>query len=137
MAEYLIIDGYNIISKWPDLAENKQKNIEFARQKLNNIIQKYIDYKGIKVTIVYDGAGPDKSIINGSPEIIFSKGTESADSIIESLVYNHQSPEQIIVATDDNIQRNFIVTAGAWYVSANDLETEVAEVLEEMRTKLS
>lgn len=136
MMQYLIIDGYNIINKWPDLIRAKQKSMELAREKLNTIIQKYTDFKEIKVTIVYDGAGQERSRIEGNPEIIFSKNYESADAIIESLVYNYDNPEQILVATDDNNQRNFIIGAGAYYVSAEGLMSEVNETLADMRKAL-
>lgn len=134
--QYLIIDGYNIINKWPDLIRAKQKSMELAREKLNTIIQKYTDFKEIKVTIVYDGAGQERSRIEGNPEIIFSKNYESADAIIESLVYNYDNPEQILVATDDNNQRNFIIGARAYYVSAEGLMSEVNETLADMRKAL-
>jgi len=137
MYSWLIIDGYNIIHKWPDLVKAKLKNIEFAREKFNTIIQKYSDFKGIKITIVYDGQGKERSNTKDNPEIVFSKSTETADSIIEYLVQNHDNPKEILVATDDNVQRSFIITAGAWYISAADFESEVNSVLGDMRKRLS
>ncbi len=136
MSTYLIIDGYNIINKWPELIKAKNQTIEFAREKLNTIIQKYADFKNTKTTIVYDGAGREREKIEGTPQIIYSKGTETADAVIEYIVKNYETPGDIIVATDDNVQRNFIVTAGAWYMSAQDLENEVKAALVEMRKLL-
>ena len=136
MLQHLIIDGYNIINKWPDLIKAKNKSIELAREKLNTIIQKYSDFKGIKAIIAYDGRGPERTETKDNPKIIFSKGGETADTVIEYLVCNHKSPEEITVATDDSVQRNFIVGAGAHSVSADDLEAEVKETLLEMRKML-
>ena len=136
MLQHLIIDGYNIINKWPDLIKAKDKSMELAREKLNTIIQKYSDFKGIKVTIVYDGKGPERTETKDNPKIIFSKGGETADTVIEYLVCNHKSPEEITVATDDSVQRNFVTSAGAHSVSADDFMSEVNETLVDMREAL-
>jgi len=136
MYSWLIIDGYNIINKWGSLLKAKNESIEFARETLNTIIQKYSDYKDIKVTIVYDGKNPEREEISGSPNIIFSKRNETADTIIEFLVYNADNPAEITVATDDNIQRSLVMGAGAWFISAKELEAEVDETLKQMRKKL-
>lgn len=136
MHSWLIIDGYNIINKWPDLAKAKQKSIEFAREKLNTIIQKYSDFKEMDVTIVYDGKGTERELIKGNPSIIFSKSAETADAVIEYLVYNSDKSKGITVATDDNAQRNFVVCAGADCISAEKLMNEVKQALAEMRKML-
>lgn len=57
MFSHLIIDGYNIINKWPSLKKAKSKSLDFARQQFIDTVEKYSDYTGIKVTIVFDGKG--------------------------------------------------------------------------------
>ncbi len=133
---WLIIDGYNVINKWPELIKAKHKSIEFAREKLNTLIQKYSDFKGIKATIVYDGKGNNREEMEGNPKIIYSKNKETADAVIESLAYNYDKPDEITVVTDDNIQRNFVIGAGAHCISADQFETELSEALTEMREML-
>ena len=133
---WLIIDGYNVIYKWSDLLKAKHKSIEFAREKLNTLIQKYSDFKGIKATIAYDGKSSNREEIEGNPKIIYSKNKETADAVIESLVYNYDKPGEITVVTDDNIQRNFVIGAGAHCISADQFETELNEALSEMREML-
>ncbi len=136
MLQHLIIDGYNIINKWPDLIEAKKESIELAREKLNTLVQKYSDFKGIKTAIVYDGKNSKRTETKDNPKIIFSKGGETADTVIEYLVQNHENPDEITVATDDNIQRNFIVGAKAHYISAEDFMLEVNRALADMRDTL-
>ncbi|UCH12874.1 MAG: NYN domain-containing protein [Candidatus Omnitrophota bacterium] len=133
---WLIIDGYNVINKWPELIKAKDKSIEFAREKLNTLVQKYSDFKGIKTTIAYDGKGRSSEELEGNPKIIYSKNKETADAVIESLVYNYDKPGEITVVTDDNIQRNFVIGAGARCISADQFETELSEALTEMRQML-
>ncbi|MBN1404976.1 MAG: NYN domain-containing protein [Candidatus Omnitrophica bacterium] len=132
---WLIIDGYNIINKWPGLIGAKHKSIGFAREKLNTIMQKYCDYKKTKVTIVYDGKGEEREVEKGNPEIIFSKTSETADSVIEYLAYNNKS-QGLTVATDDGVLRNFIITTGVDCVSAKNLMDEVDGALSQMREGL-
>ena len=45
--EVLVVDGYNIINAWDELAETAETSLENAREKLNFMIAEYAAYKGI------------------------------------------------------------------------------------------
>ncbi|MGL5512691.1 MAG: NYN domain-containing protein, partial [Sporomusa sp.] len=49
--DLLIVDGYNVINAWPELIEAKD-NLEYARDKLVDILSEYGAYKGFKMIII-------------------------------------------------------------------------------------
>lgn len=133
MPSYLIIDGYNLINSWPELIKVKRKSIESARAELFNLIQAYCDYTGEEGIIVYDGSQKERSVEKGNPTVIFSKKGESADTVIESLVYNLDDKSKVKVVTDDRALENLIVGMGASVISAERLELEVKSASSSMR----
>ncbi|HEO63794.1 MAG TPA: hypothetical protein ENN78_00815 [Candidatus Omnitrophica bacterium] len=136
MSSFLIIDGYNIINKWPKLIKAKCKSIELAREALYNIVQKYSDFTGTKATIVYDGKGKESQHIKGDVDVIFSSEKETADSIIETLVYNAKEPNRIKVVTDDNVQRNMVMGMGSFTLSCRSFEKEVGQAQKDLTQHL-
>lgn len=118
MSSYLIIDGYNLIHKWPNLIKAQQKSMEFARNQLFYAIQRYCDYNHIHGIIAYDGKGSERSIEEGNPQVIFSKAKESADTVIESIVYNLKDRSCVSVATDDRVVANLVTGMGACIISS-------------------
>jgi len=139
MSSYLIIDGYNIINKWPNLIQAKEKSIEFARSELFYIIQKYADAKDLDAVIVYDGRASERSLEKGNPTVIYSKRSETADTVIESLVYNfttdknQKSGLQIRVVTGDRIISNMVLGMGAAVSSPEIFASELKTGIQYMR----
>jgi predicted RNA-binding protein with PIN domain len=133
MSSYLIVDGYNIIAKLPSLVKAKRKSIEFARARLCELIEAYCDYNGAKGTIVFDGGQREQQEEGDNPKVIFSKKGESADTIIESLVYNCDDKINTRVVTDDRAIRNMVVGMGASCISINMFEDELKSVLSSMK----
>lgn len=52
MGEYLIIDGYNVISAWKDFAQLRQENLEHARELLVAGVAEYAAFKGYRAIVV-------------------------------------------------------------------------------------
>jgi len=144
MSSYLIIDGYNIINRWPVLLEAKEKSIEFACSELFYVIQRYADAKELKAIIVYDGRGKERTVEDGNPTVIYSKKQETADTVIESLVYNAQSDFEeegskkktnfnIRIVTDDRSITNMVLGMGATVVSTNIFASELESGISSLR----
>ena len=64
----LLIDGYNIINAWEELAQAASENLEDARHMLNNMISEYAHYNGIETYIVYDAYK-----VKGNRTLFFSR----------------------------------------------------------------
>ncbi|MDK2800934.1 MAG: uncharacterized protein PWP27_963 [Clostridiales bacterium] len=127
--EYLIIDGYNIINAWPELAGIAKESLENARWKLLEMIANYQGYKKNKVIIVFDGhlvkGNLEKKEVYGEVEVIYTKEHETADNYIERLVHEIGRNKQVRVATSDFLEQTIILSKGATRVSANELRDEV------------
>ncbi|MFR8331067.1 MAG: NYN domain-containing protein [Oscillospiraceae bacterium] len=53
--EYLIVDGYNILFAWEELAHLAREDLEMARNRLMDILSNYCGYKNREVILVFDG----------------------------------------------------------------------------------
>lgn len=131
----LIVDGYNII--YSGQLFKKLRPLEWAREKLKEILTAYADATDISVTIVYDGRKEKEDIIEGNPKVVFTRKGQSADSYIEKLVFEREEKSQIHVATDDILHQQLIFGMGGFYISAKKLKEEIEEKIGELRKKIS
>lgn len=135
MRTALIVDGYNIINAWPELAELKSRKLEEARDKLLEIMINYAGFTGQEVVIVYDahqvkGASGFRESFHGV-EVVFSREGETADEVIERIVgeYTASGDREVYVATSDWIEQRIIFGKGAYRLPARELYQEVEKVL--------
>jgi predicted RNA-binding protein with PIN domain len=139
--ELLIVDGYNVINAWPELVAIKD-NLEYARDKLVDILSEYGAYKRYKTILVFDahmvaGKAANQNQL-GMLEVIYTKEGETADSYIEKMVYDlARSNKRIYVVTSDSAEQMFILGAGAYRISARELKNSVAAAKKEIADNLS
>jgi predicted RNA-binding protein with PIN domain len=118
----LIVDGYNIIHAWPELAPVKDVSLEDARQALISLLADYAALTRTRVTVVFDshrrGTGPPTSEEISGVEVIFSGGKVSADHVIERLVYGVGPGDELTVATSDAVQRDLALGKRVKTISA-------------------
>lgn len=139
--ELLIVDGYNVINAWPELIAIKD-NLEYARDKLVDIISEYGAYKRFRTIIVFDAhLTTEKSVsqsTTGALTVIYTKEGETADSYIEKMVYDFgRHNKRIYVVTSDSAEQMFILGAGAYRISARELKSDIAAVKKEIAAGLS
>lgn len=130
MADYLVVDGYNIVNSWDILKKLKEENLEHARDKLLEYLAEYQTFQGEKVIVVFDA-----HLVKGGLEIrdkyldlevIYTKEGEIADLLIESLVQDLvKEDNQVTVATSDGVEQSIILGQGAYRLSARELWTRV------------
>ena len=131
MAEYLIVDGYNILHQWNSLKKLLSEDLEHARIKLVDMLSNYQAVKGIKVIVVFDahlvkgGVGSVESV-NGV-EVIYTTEGETADMLIEKLVGRLEAYDLITVATSDWAEQRIVFGKGAIRFSARELEEEITD----------
>ena len=139
--ELLIVDGYNVINAWPELIALKD-NLEYARDKLVDILSEYGAYKRYKTIIVFDAHLTTGKIVSQSQmgvlEVIYTKEGETADSYIEKLVYGlGRSNNRVYVVTSDLAEQMFVLGAGAYRISARELKNSVVAAKKEIADNLS
>lgn len=135
--KYLLVDGYNIIFTWPELAELAKENIDSARDSLNDILMNYQATKKCKLIVVYDayrvaGHQTECSVLNNIC-VVFTKEAETADRFIEKFAHDNAKQYDITVATSDGLEQIIIRGQGAALMTAMDLKADVGYHLENTR----
>ena len=120
--ERLIIDGYNLLHKVPELARMLGTDIQSARHRLVRRVEETAHNMARQTTIVFDGreAGSDAALSSKYLEVFFSPSNLSADSVIERLVYKIPNPEKTLVVTSDHAEHDTVSSAGAHTMSSEE-----------------
>lgn len=141
MRDILLVDGYNMIGGWPELAALSKVGMQEARDRLLERLANHQAFSGRKVIVVFDAyrvPGLGKSFNQKQIEVHFTKEKETADECIERLVreLSHRR-RQIYVATSDTVEQHVIFGQGALRVSARELLNQVEENEREIQSKIA
>ena len=129
----LVVDGYNIVHAWDDLAEAlRSGSLEEARRRLLARLGEYRASTGNEVLVVFDARlrprGAAESELVDGVEVRYGSARESADHVIERLMYQASrrgSGLEMVLATDDRLQRNLVAAMGVPTISSRALRAEV------------
>ena len=129
----LIVDGYNIIFAWPELAALKDVNLQDARELLIATLADYAAMTRQKVTVVFDShrrpdAEASEQTVSGV-QVIYSGRKTSADHVIERLLFDARASDEVTVATSDALQRDLALGRKIKTVSALTFKAQVDGVL--------
>ncbi|MBI4719633.1 MAG: NYN domain-containing protein [Chitinivibrionia bacterium] len=101
----MLIDGYNVIHADDAMRRLLEPDSERARAELVERLGRYVQRKQMQVTIVFDGTGrmlDSASILPGKLQIVFSRGNQTADELIVSMLEDAANPREFVVVTSDN-----------------------------------
>lgn len=135
-AEYLLVDGYNIIFSWEELAEIARDNLDAARSRLIDLMCNYQGFKRCNLILVFDAykVKSDREIEKyGDVTVVYTKHAETADNYIERAAHKLAQNNRVRVATSDGTEQVIILGQGAFRVSAREFKFEVDEVMENIR----
>jgi predicted RNA-binding protein with PIN domain len=108
----ILVDGFSLLHKWPELAEGVPRHAEAARDALVEMLTQYQDACGTPVTIFFDGAGARRSKPKNesgrSVEVLFSSAGQTADDLIERAAHRFQAYGEVLVVTDDFAERDTV-----------------------------
>jgi len=84
----IIIDGYNLIHRSPDLRPGPERTLEESREKLINLLSWTVGSGEARFVVVFDGAEGGGSDPSGSErvQIRWSRPPAKADDVIRTLV---------------------------------------------------
>ena len=135
--KYLIVDGYNIIFAWEELAEQARSDLDAARRTLCDILSSYAGFTKCRTVVVFDGykqkGNPGLKSQYHNIQVVYTKEGETADAYIEALVYETGGSYAVRVATSDALVQLSSFHSGALRVSARELKLEVETARKEMR----
>ena len=129
--EYLLVDGYNIIFAWEELASLARTDFGAARLVLMDILANFQAFKKIELLLVFDAYKVPNN--PGSVEkykgihVVYTKEAETADAYIERVTYEIGKKHRVRVATSDGLEQMVILGHGALRISARAFKLEVAQ----------
>jgi predicted RNA-binding protein with PIN domain len=127
---YLIIDGYNAISKIREFDAKKDINLESSRL---SFIKALVDFRHRnrlfdRIIVVFDGKGDSLGLARETyedVEVLFSNKYKDADKVIVDIL-RVSSKNKITVSSDDNFVRNHTRTFGCEIMSIKELENLIS-----------
>jgi len=127
--EYLLVDGYNIIFAWEDLAALGRESLDAAREQLINILRNYQGFRQSPVILVFDAykvkGNPGSIDRMGDFAVVYTKEAETADMYIEKVTHQLSKKYRVRVATSDGLEQVIIFGHGAERISAKNFREEV------------
>ncbi|MDR1209354.1 MAG: NYN domain-containing protein [Clostridiales bacterium] len=138
---YLLVDGYNIVFAWKELAGLAAESIADARDKLAEDLEKFASVTDEKVIVVFDAYRVKDGI--GSVErrgpitVIFTREAETADAYIEKASSVLAREYSVRVATGDALEQVIILSHGATRVSPGELALEMSEARRLTRERIA
>ena len=142
-----VIDGYNVIFAWEELAELAKLNIDSAREALIDTLKNYMGYRNVDIVLVFDGyklagnPGTKTSYEKMSGDaallqVVYTREAQTADRFIEKTVYEIGRKRQITVVTSDRPVQMAALGDGATRMSAREFFAEVASADSDIREHL-
>lgn len=130
--EYLLVDGYNIIFAWEELAKLARTDLDAARHRLIQILCNYQGYRRCELILVFDAykvkGNPGSIERQHGIHVVYTKEAETADMYIEKVTHTLAKEHRVRVATSDGLEQIIILGHGAVRVPARQFREEVEQV---------
>ena len=130
--EYLLVDGYNIIFAWEELAELARTDLDAARHRLIQILCNYQGYRRCELILVFDAykvkGNPGSIERQHGIHVVYTKEAETADMYIDKVTHTLAKEHRVRVATSDGLEQIIILGHGAVRVPARQFREEVEQV---------
>lgn len=131
--EYLLVDGYNVIFAWPELAAIAKDNLDLSRRRLADMLANYRGYTKCELVLVFDaykvpGGSGSKEDYHGI-HLAYTKMGETGDAYIEKLADDIGKNYAVRVVTSDSLIQLSAFRSGVLRTSAREFENEVSWVL--------
>lgn len=130
--DYLLIDGYNVIHAWPELAELANVNFDAAREKLIEILKDHGGFTAERIEVVFDAwkvtGGSGSQIDDEGVTVVFTRENETADRWIERRSGELARRHPVRVVTSDQAEQMMAAGSGALVFSARRFRQIVTEV---------
>ena len=136
----ILVDGYSLLHNWPELAPRAARHSEQARDALVEMLQHFQDTGRTPVTVFFDGAGArhkPKDQSASAVEVLFSSGGQTADDLIERAAHRFQEYGEVLVVTDDFVERDTVSALGALTASCENFIRMIGQSLNDLQEDLN
>ncbi len=138
--KYIIVDGYNIIFAWEELAKLAREDLEAARRRLCDILSNFAGFTKCRLVLVFDGykvkGNPGEKSQFHNIQVVYTREGETGDAYIEALVHEIGSNYAVRVASSDALIQVSSLRSGVLRMSARELQEEVSLARKEMEKHL-
>jgi predicted RNA-binding protein with PIN domain len=139
MNKLLIVDGYNMIYAADRYFKWRESDFEMARVKLIEDLAMLKATGDYDIMLVFDAAKTKSSNRSHANilgiDVMFTKAGETADEMIERIVYNSEYKGDIVVATSDYTQQKVIFKPGVLRKSSRELLAELTVQEKELKER--
>jgi hypothetical protein len=113
--DLVLIDGYSLMHRDPELQRELHRDIDLARLKLVRKYEQTAGQFGKRVVIVFDGRGArtDFCAEHFEVDVMFSPRHMTADTVIERLAAEHPRKERVLVIASDRAELDTVSAGGA------------------------
>ena len=136
----ILVDGYSLLHNWPELAPGRPRHSARARDELVYVLTRYQDATGERITIFFDGAGAPPGTPAGElgavVEVLFSRGGQTADQMIERAAHRYQAYGEVLVVTDDHAERDTVAGFGGMTTSCANFIGMIKAAITELQDDL-
>ncbi len=138
-ADYVVVDGYNVIFAWKDLNELARENIDAARDSLLDTLSKYKSMTKAEVIAVFDAYRVKGHVIENNRfqdvQIIYTREDETADQYIERFTNELGKKQKIVVVTSDGAEQIITRGQGCKLISSREFQLRIEELTKQTNEK--
>ena len=135
-----IVDGYNVIFAWDELAAVAETDLATARRDLCDILANYQAFTKREMIVVFDAynvrGDTERKEDWGGLHVVFTKEGELGDTYIEKLTHEIGADLNVRVVTSDGLIQLQALRSGVLRLSAREFREEVLAVDEEIASIL-
>ena len=133
----LIVDGYNVIFAWEELANQAKTDLDAARRQLCDTLSSYAGFTKCRTILVFDGykqkGNPGEKSRFHNIQVVYTREGETADAYIEALADQIGGNYAVRVASSDGLVQLSSFRSGVLRMSARELKLEVEQTRRNMQ----
>ena len=133
----LIVDGYNVIFAWEELANQAKTDLDAARRQLCDTLSSYAGFTKCRAILVFDGykqkGNPGEKSRFHNIQVVYTREGETADAYIEALADQIGGNYAVRVASSDGLVQLSSFRSGVLRMSARELKLEVEQTRQNMQ----
>ena len=128
----LVVDGFNVIFAWPELAAIAETDLEQARERLMEILANYAAFTRTETVLVFDAykvkGGKGERFDHHGVRVVYTKENETGDAWIERFCHDVGKNQEVRVVTSDNLIQVSALRAGVMRQSAREFGEEIDRI---------
>ena len=132
ITKYLVVDGFNVIHAWPELAALAETDFQQAQEKLMEILANYAAFTRTETILVFDAykvkGGKGERFNYHGVRVVYTKENETGDAYIERLLHDIGKNEQVRIVTSDNLIQVSALRSGVMRQSAREFGEEIDRI---------